>query len=221
MGEIRYMRSSDAEPSPSCDPPAILIYLDGNGNERLFPLDENRSPVTIGRSDSADLAIAWDGSVSRVHAVLERRADAWVLVDDGMSQNGTFVNELPVAGSRRLADGDLLRVGRTRMAFHMTDVEDAASEPREADSPTLVSSAAGLNDVLSEQQQAILRALCQDPDAGPHELAAAAGVPPEIVIAELDGLARGMRVVGLPRAHAWAAVAAQCRRLRLLSDEPA
>jgi pSer/pThr/pTyr-binding forkhead associated (FHA) protein len=221
MGEIRYLRNSDAELSPGCDPPAILVYLDAEGHERLFPLDDNRSPVTIGRSGSADLPIAWDGSVSRVHAQLERRADAWVVIDDGMSQNGTFVNELPVTGSRRLSDGDLLRVGQTRLAFHTTHIEDAPSEPGEIESPTLVSSAAGLNGVLSQQQQAVLRALCGAPDASPDELAETAGVPSEVVVAELDGLARGMRVVGLPRAHAWAALAVQCRRLRLLTDESA
>ena len=36
--------------------------------------------------------LTWDPDASRVHAELVRLADAWVVVDDGLSRNGTFVN---------------------------------------------------------------------------------------------------------------------------------
>ena len=55
--------------------------------------------------------------MSRLHAELELRAGEWTVCDDGFSQNGTWVNGLRLAGRRRLADGDLLRVGRTIFAF--------------------------------------------------------------------------------------------------------
>ena len=41
-----------------------------------------------------------------------------MVVDDGMSSNGTFVNEEQVSGKRRLRDGDVVRAGATRMTFH-------------------------------------------------------------------------------------------------------
>ena len=37
----------------------------------------------------------------------------WVLVDDGLSSNGTFVNGERLNGTRRLDDGDTIRFGTT------------------------------------------------------------------------------------------------------------
>jgi hypothetical protein len=41
----------------------------------------------------------------------------WLVADDGLSRNGTFVNGERVVGRRRLEDHDVLRVGDTRMPF--------------------------------------------------------------------------------------------------------
>ena len=38
----------------------------------------------------------------------------WVVCDDGLSHNGTFVNGERVRGRRRLRDGDVIAVGATR-----------------------------------------------------------------------------------------------------------
>ena len=46
------------------------------------------------------------------------RAGEWTICDDGWSQNGTWVNGLRLAGRRRLADGDLVKIGRTIIGFH-------------------------------------------------------------------------------------------------------
>src|ERR671921_2580595 len=95
----------------------FLLYRDGEGRQRIFALDRGRRSVTIGRRDEADISLPWDPECSRLHAELELRAGEWTLSDDGLSQNGTWVNELRLAGRRRLADGDLLRIGRTVFAF--------------------------------------------------------------------------------------------------------
>jgi pSer/pThr/pTyr-binding forkhead associated (FHA) protein len=39
------------------------------------------------------------------------------VTDDGLSRNGTFVNDRRVEGRRRLTDGDLLRCGETLLLF--------------------------------------------------------------------------------------------------------
>ena len=39
----------------------------------------------------------------------------WVLCDDGLSHNGTFVNGERVRGRRRLRDGDVVAVGATQI----------------------------------------------------------------------------------------------------------
>ena len=79
----------------------------------LLLRDDRAGSVTVGRRLEADVALAWDPEVSRLHAELEYKAGEWTLCDDGFSQNGTFVNGLRIHGRRRLTDGDLLRIGQT------------------------------------------------------------------------------------------------------------
>ena len=63
------------------------------------------------------MSLAWDSEVSRLHSTIERVGADWVLIDDGLSRNGSFVNEEKVVGRRRLRDGDVLRFGRTTAVF--------------------------------------------------------------------------------------------------------
>ena len=57
-----------------------------------------------------------------MHAELTRVGPDWTIVDDGLSQNGTFVNGERIARRLRLRDSDLLRFGSTSMAFRNTTV---------------------------------------------------------------------------------------------------
>jgi pSer/pThr/pTyr-binding forkhead associated (FHA) protein len=59
----------------------------------------------------------WDREVSGLHAELERVGEDWVLLDDGLSRNGTYLNGERVAGRARLRDGDLVRAGRTIVLY--------------------------------------------------------------------------------------------------------
>ena len=43
--------------------------------------------------------------------------EGWVLVDDGTSRNGSYVNGRPLVHRRALADGDVLRFGETHVVF--------------------------------------------------------------------------------------------------------
>lgn len=94
-----------------------LVYTDGSGRQRVLSLRDDWSGVTIGRGMGADVVLAWDEGVSRLHAQLERLADSWVVVDDGLSSNGTYVNGELVDRRRRLFDGDQLRFGATTIAY--------------------------------------------------------------------------------------------------------
>src|SRR5439155_18390647 len=73
--------------------------------------------VSLGRRVEADVSLAWDSEVSRLHALLERVGGEWTIVDDGISANGTWVDDERVHGRRRLADGDVLLLGRTKIGF--------------------------------------------------------------------------------------------------------
>ena len=91
---------------------------------RLVPvsgpaIDEVKDPTMVGRDPSCEIVVT-DGSVSRRHARLERRAGAWWVVDQG-SANGTYVNSLKVA-EQALKNNQELRFGA--MAFRVDLHED-------------------------------------------------------------------------------------------------
>ena len=158
--------------------------------------------------------------MSRLHAELERRAGEWTVCDDGFSQNGTWVNGLRLAGRRRLADGDLLRVGRTIFAF-------CAPTDSATLGPTLVPGELSATPRFSDQQQRVLRALCKPlftdgegiNPATDEEVAEATGVPLEAVISELDHLGRAMGLEDMPHGDQRAEIALLAMRSGLVSAD--
>jgi predicted component of type VI protein secretion system len=91
---------------------------------RLVPvsgpsIDDVKDPSMVGRDPSCEIVVT-DGSVSRRHARLERRAGAWWVVDQG-SANGTYVNSLKI-GEQALRNNQELRFGA--MAFRVDLHED-------------------------------------------------------------------------------------------------
>ena len=185
---------------------AFLTLRDGDGAMRLVRLDGPNRSYTIGRRPEADIPLPWDRQVSRLHAQLERLAGEWTVADDGLSQNGTFVNETRLVGRRRLLDGDLLRVGRTTLTFHNPTPSPGG--------PTLLPGELNAATALSEQQHAVLRELCRplarDGDVQPAtdaEIAAALAIPEEVVATELIALAGAFGVDDVPLAEARAEIA--------------
>jgi hypothetical protein len=121
------MRVAGNEPAPEETPELVaakrcgdpyLVYRDAHERQRVLSLPDTWDRVTIGRGMGADVALTWDPDVSRVHAELSRLADDWTVIDDGLSRNGTFVNDQLVEGRRRLMDGDIVRCGATHLLFH-------------------------------------------------------------------------------------------------------
>ena len=136
------------------------------------------------------------------------RAGEWTICDDGWSQNGTWVNGLRLAGRRRLADGDLVKIGRTIIGFHQPGVERARADDGGG-------RAVSATPRFSEQQQRILRALCRplfaDGDgfnpSSDLEVADATGIDVDVVTQELDLLARLFGLEDMPRPERRAEVA--------------
>jgi cell division septum initiation protein DivIVA len=108
---------------------ASVSYQDQADREHVLQLSSGRQ-YSIGRAPDSDIRLAWDDAVSRRHARIERSGAEWVVVDNGMSSNGTFVNEEQVSGKRRLRDGDVVRAGGTRMTFR-----ERAGGPQHAGTP--------------------------------------------------------------------------------------
>jgi penicillin-binding protein 1A len=92
---------------------ARLVWEKPDGAAAEFPLEGDA--LEVGRDD--DVAIRVDEPlVSRRHARLERRGEAWVLIDLG-STNFTRVNGERLRRERELTDGDRLTFGRAQCVF--------------------------------------------------------------------------------------------------------
>ena len=106
-----------SRPSPPLAEPAPLVFPPGSGVR-----------FTIGRTRDCDLCLT-DLSVSRMHALLVRREDGWVLSDLG-SHNGTRLNGWLVREPVQVRAGDRVEFGS--MAFIIQgDPEPPPSGPEE------------------------------------------------------------------------------------------
>jgi hypothetical protein len=130
----------------------FLLYRGGDGSEGLFTLSDDLGPVTIGRGEDSDIQLVLDPEVSRLHAGLERLGGTWVVVDHGLSRNGTFVNGERIAGRHRLANGDVLRCGDSLLTYG-----DPAGASYDSTRPASGDSAPE----LTASQRRVLVALCR------------------------------------------------------------
>jgi pSer/pThr/pTyr-binding forkhead associated (FHA) protein len=133
----------------------FVVLRDGDDRQRIVPLEGER--LTVGRTESADVALDWDSEVSRVHAELEEVGGAWTVVDDGLSRNGSFVNNERVTGRRRLRDGDVLRFGGVSAVYREPGGE---AEGRGAGAETALAADAP-DATLTDTQRTVLVALCR------------------------------------------------------------
>jgi hypothetical protein len=129
----------------------FLIGRMPDGRQVIFLLPRDRWRLTVGRRAESDIALGWDGEVSRAHALLEQVGDQWTLVDDGLSINGSFVNGRRVLGRHRLRHADRLCFGNTQLCFH--DPGTAESEATRREAPAAM--------MLTPTQHKVLVALCR------------------------------------------------------------
>ena len=141
----------------------FLVYRHSDGSQAIVSLDEVGDRLTIGRRDGNDIVLSWDAEVSRVHAALERIGPDWLIADDGLSHNGTWVNGDRVTGRRRLQDGDVIAVGATALAF---------VAPEETSQPTATAPRPHVGSALTPAQRRVLVALCRPYANGPYAVPA-------------------------------------------------
>jgi adenylate cyclase len=115
--------------APPTGPEAYLVHSPSGCR---FPL-ENGQSWAIGRGDGCPVLL--DGrSVSRLHALIQRKGEReFQLVDLG-SRNGSFVNARRVSVPVLLRDSDRLTLGDQELIFHSPAGSAPAADPAVSDS---------------------------------------------------------------------------------------
>lgn len=133
---------------------APFLVLRAEDGEQVLVTLASRERLTIGRGEGIDVSLEGDEGVSRLHAELELVGGSWLVVDDGLSTNGTYVEDARVGSRRRLVDRDLIRIGGTGILFR---------DPAAAEGPgsTVAVGDTATVQALTDNQRAVLVALCR------------------------------------------------------------
>jgi hypothetical protein len=102
------------EPQPELQGRLIVSRSSAIDENTEFELDS--TGISIGRGGPNDVRLDADDYASANHARVEPRRDG-VWIEDVGSTNGTFVNGVRLSRARKLAAGDLVRVGDTDLRF--------------------------------------------------------------------------------------------------------
>jgi pSer/pThr/pTyr-binding forkhead associated (FHA) protein len=175
-----------------------LIYRGGDGAQVIRPIELGAEKLSVGRAGAVDLLLDFDPEVSGLHAELERLGDEWVVQDDGLSRNGTFVNGERVVTRRRLRDGDAIRFGETVVVFRAPGAQ--SEETRSA-------GGGGEQRHVSDTQRRVLIALCRPYRDGSDfaspatnkQIAEEVFLSVDAVKAHLRALFERFEVAGLPQ----------------------
>jgi len=79
-------------------------------------LELDSSPLLLGRGSGNDVNLSRDEYASSKHARVEPRRDGVWLEDVG-STNGTYLNGIRLTQAKKLAAGDVLRIGETELRY--------------------------------------------------------------------------------------------------------
>lgn len=130
--------------------PFLFLRPAADGPLHIISLQTER--LVVGRAPGSDLPVTWDPRVSGVHAYLERRGAHWVIEDDGLSRNGTFVGGERLHGQRTLRDGDIIQMGDTLIGYR---------DPQPEPVVETVAAPAPAAPEVSDAQRRVLVALCR------------------------------------------------------------
>jgi hypothetical protein len=106
--------------------------------------------VALGSAAGNDVAVTWDDTVSKLHAVFVRYVAGWCIRDVG-SRNGTFLNGERIVTEHVLRPGDQLVAGRTRILFRLRSALGEAKPTAAAQGPP----------ELTRRERDVLLALCR------------------------------------------------------------
>lgn len=153
----------------------FLVTRDGQDCQRMFVLESHDDLLWVGRDAGCDICLDWDEETSRCHAELRRIPEGWTVIDDGLSRNGTFVDNQRISGRRRLQNGEIVRIGGCALTYRPAGV---------GTTPTKPAAGALAPPVLTPMQQRVLVALYRPlrEATGPAVPASNAQIADELVV---------------------------------------
>jgi pSer/pThr/pTyr-binding forkhead associated (FHA) protein len=167
----------------------FLVYRDGVGNQILLDLACQPERITVGRRAGNDVTLDWDAQVSRVHATLCcLGGNEWVVNDDGLSHNGTWVNGERVTGDRRLRDGDMIAIGDTKLEYRAPGGDSQSA-------PTMTAAGVQPGARLTPAQRRVLVALCRPFKDSSYAAAASNQRIADELVVSVDAVKTNMRAL--------------------------
>jgi len=189
----------------------FLVLRDDLDAQRIVDLGDADTRLTVGRGAQCDIALVWDPKISRLHAELERVGREWVVIDDGLSSNGTHIAGVRVTGRRRLENGDVILLGDTMLAFCAPGGGSAGT--------TLADDLRVAAASVTDAQRRVLIALCRPfkggafaSPAGNRQIAEELVVSVDAVKARLKELFDAFAIGDLPQNEKRAALAIEALR---------
>jgi len=132
----------------------FLVLRDGDGAQRLFVLDPAIERVAIGRSaGQRHLAGVGHRGLAPARRARAPRRRVGRRPTTAFRATARSSNAQRISGRHRLRDGDVLRVGRTQIAYRVPDAS--------LSSPTAVAGSRAELPTLSATQRSVLAALCR------------------------------------------------------------
>ncbi len=93
-----------------------LVVVKSPALEEGDELTLDSAALRLGRGSSNDVNLARDEYASTKHARVEPRRDG-VWVEDVGSTNGTYLNGIRLTRAKKLAAGDVVRIGETELRY--------------------------------------------------------------------------------------------------------
>lgn len=93
-----------------------LVVVKSPALEEGDELELDSAALLLGRGSTNDVNLARDEYASTKHARVEPRRDG-VWVEDVGSTNGTYLNGIRLSRAKRLAAGDIVRIGETELRY--------------------------------------------------------------------------------------------------------
>lgn len=93
-----------------------LVVLSSPALEEGETFELNSAPVDAGRSSDNVIVLEDDEFASSAHARFEPRQDG-IWIEDIGSTNGTYLNGIRISRPRKLAPGDIVRIGETDLRY--------------------------------------------------------------------------------------------------------